>query len=85
MHVKAPSMHVKAPFRRKSTLRRLVDSVSDQVGDVASHVTPDLHSMKPGKGVKKGLITAGGVAGLTVGSAAISSMRQRKDRERSDS
>ncbi len=78
-------MHVKLPFRRKSTLQRLVDSVSDQLGDATSHVTPDLHAMRSGKAVKTGLITAGGVAGLTAGSAAISSLRHRTDRERDDS
>ncbi|HEX5922439.1 MAG TPA: hypothetical protein VFY45_01315 [Baekduia sp.] len=75
-------MHVKPPFRRKSTLQRFVDSVGDQVGGAASHIMPDLHAMKPGKAVKTGLITA---AGLTAGSAAISSLRQRVDQERSDS
>lgn len=75
-------MHVKTPFRHKSTLRRAVDSVSDQVSSAASHVTPDLQAMKPGKTVTTGLITA---AGLTAGSAAISSLRERRDRERSNS
>jgi hypothetical protein len=75
-------MHVKPPFRRKSTLRRVVDSVGDQVGGAASHVTPDLHAMKPGKAVTTGLITA---AGLTAGSAVISSLRQREEQERGDS
>ena len=75
-------MRVRTPFRRKSPLRRFVDSVGDQVGGAASHVTPDLHAMKPGKAVTTGLITA---AGLTAGSAAISSMRQRMDQERGDS
>jgi hypothetical protein len=75
-------MHVKLPFRHKSTLRRFVDSVGDEVGGVASHVTPDLHAMKPGKAVTTGLITA---AGLTAGSAAISSLRQRMEQERGHS
>jgi hypothetical protein len=68
-------MHVKPPFRRKSTLRRVVDSVSDQLGD----------AVNSGKAAKTGLITAGSVAGLTAGSAAISSLRHRMDRERDDS
>lgn len=75
-------MHVKLPFRHKSMLQRFVDSVGDQVGGAASHVTPDLHAIKPGKAVRTGLIT---VAGLTAGSAAISSLRQRMDQERGDS
>ena len=78
-------MHVKTPFRRKSTLQRFVDSVGDQLGDVASHAKPDLHGMGSNKAVKTGLITAGSVAGLTAGSAAISSLRHRTDRERDDS
>jgi formylmethanofuran dehydrogenase subunit C len=79
-------MHVKSPFRRKSTLQRVVDAVSDQLSDAASHVKPDLHAMGgSGKAVKTGLITAGGVVGLTAGSAAISSLRHRTDRERGNS
>ena len=79
-------MRVKPPFRHKSTLRRFVDSVSDQLGGAASHVTPDLHAMSSGKAVRTGLITAGGVAGLTAGSAAISSLRHRTTKQgRSDS
>jgi len=78
-------MHVKPPFRHKSTLQRIVDSVSDQLGGAASHVMPDLHAMNSGKAVKTGLITAGSFAGLTAGSAAISSLRHRMDRERGDS
>ena len=78
-------MRVKPPFRRKSTLQRIVDAISDQLGDAANHVKPDLHAMHPGKAVKTGLITAGSVAGLTAGSAAISSLRHRTDQERGDS
>jgi hypothetical protein len=73
-------MHVKPPFRRKSTLQRFVESVGDQMGDAASHVSPS-----SSKAVKTGLITAGSVAGLTAGSAAISSLRHRTDRERGNS
>jgi hypothetical protein len=78
-------MRVKPPFRRKRTLRRFVDSVSDQLGGAASHVTPDLHAMNSGKAVKTGLITVGSVAGLTAGSAAISSLRHRMNQERGNS
>lgn len=78
-------MHVKPPFRRKSTLQRVVESVSDQLGDAASHVKPDLHAVGSNKAVKTGLITAGGVAGLTAGSAAISSLRHRTNQEQGDS
>jgi hypothetical protein len=78
-------MRVKLPFRRKSTLRRMVDAVGDQLDDAASHAVPDLHAMSSGKAVKTGLITAGSVAGLTAGSAAISSLRRRADRGRGNS
>jgi len=75
-------MHVKLPFRRKSTFQRFVDSVGGQVGDATSHLASDLHAMKPGRAVSTGVITA---LGLTAGSAAISSLRQRMDQERGDS
>jgi hypothetical protein len=78
-------MRVKPPFKHKSTLRRFADSVSDQLGGAARHVTADLPAMNSGKAVKTGLITAGSVAGLTAGSAAISSLRHRLDRERGNS
>jgi hypothetical protein len=77
-------MRVKRPFRRKSTLQRLVDTVSDQL-DAASSVTPRLPGRGSRKTVKTGLIAAGSAAGLTAGSAAISSLRHRIDRERDDS
>ncbi len=78
-------MRVKPPFRRKSAPRRFVEAISDQLDDATSHVKPDLHAVGSGKAVKTGLITAGGVAGLTAGSAAISSLRHRVDRERGNS
>jgi hypothetical protein len=77
-------MRVKRPFRRKSTLQRLVDTVSDQLG-AASSVTPDLSTMNSRKAVRTGLIAAGSAAGLTAGSAVISSLRDRIDREHDDS
>jgi hypothetical protein len=77
-------MRIKRPFGRKSTLQRFVDTVSDQL-DAASSVTPDLPAVNSRKTVKTGLIAAGSVAGLTAGSAVISSLRQRIDRQRDDS
>ena len=53
------------PFKRKTRLQRLTDTVNDAV---------DLPS---GKATKAGLITATGLAGLTAASAAISSLRRR--------
>jgi hypothetical protein len=77
-------MRLKQPFRRKSTLRRFVDNVGDQL-DAASGVTPDLPALSSRKGVRSGLIAAGGVVGLTAVSAGISSLRHRLDRGRDDS
>jgi hypothetical protein len=77
-------MRIKQPFKRKSTLQRLLDTVGDQLG-AASGVTPDLPQGSSRKAVKTGLIAAGGLAGLTAGSAAISSLRHRIDRGRDDS
>jgi hypothetical protein len=49
-------------FNRKSQLQRLLETVNDSLER---------------KTVKTGLIAAGGLAGLTAGSAAISSLRRR--------
>ena len=72
-------MRVKSPFRHKTTLQRLADTVSDQM-DAASGVTNSL-ATKSRKAARTGLIAAGGVAGLTAGSAAISSLRHRGDHD----
>jgi hypothetical protein len=80
MRVKPP---FKPPFRRKSTLHRLADTVSDQLA-AAGGVTDSL-ATKSRKAAKTGLIAAGGVAGLTAGSAAISSLRHRGERDHAHS
>jgi hypothetical protein len=77
-------MRVNRPFKRKSTLQRVVDTVTGQL-DAASGVTPDLSALGSRKAVKTGLIAAGSLAGLTAGSTAVSSLRHRIDRERDDS
>jgi hypothetical protein len=77
-------MRFKRLFRRKNTLQRFVDTVTDQL-DAVSGVKPDLREVSSRKPVKTGLIAAGSVAGLTAGSAVISSLRQRIDRGRDDS
>jgi hypothetical protein len=77
-------MRFKRLFRRKNTLQRFVDTVSDQL-DAVSGVKPDIREVSSRKPVKTGLIAAGSVAGLTAGSAVISSLRQRIDRGRDDS
>jgi hypothetical protein len=77
-------MHVKRPFKRKSGIQRFAETIGDQLG-AASNVTHDLPSVGSSKAVKRGLIAAGSVAGLTAGSAAISSLRHRADPRRGDS
>jgi hypothetical protein len=77
-------MRLKRPFQRKSALQRFLDTVGEQL-EAASGVKPDLPEVSSRKGVKTGLIAAGSVAGLTAGSAAISSLRDRIDRGRDDS
>jgi hypothetical protein len=76
-------MRVKRPFSRKTTVQRLVDTVSDQM-DAARRATPS-PAIDSHKAVKTGLIAAGSVAGLTAGSAAITSLRHRIDRDHGDS
>ena len=64
-------------LNRKSQLQRLLESVGDSL-DVPSGVKklPDGGS---GKALKAGLLTAGGLAALTAGSAGISSLRRRRE------
>ena len=64
-------------FKRKSTLERLLNSVTDSL-DVPEGVKPNLPSGS-GKAVKASLLTAGGLAGLTAVSAGISSLRRRTE------
>jgi hypothetical protein len=61
------------PFNNKSQLERLLDS------------KPSMPSVDSSKATKAGLITAGGLAGLTAASAAISSRRRRTEGSRNDS
>lgn len=58
-------------FRKKSELQRFIDSVRDSL------------EVPSGKAAKAALIAVGGLAGLTAGSAGISSLRRQ--REASDS
>lgn len=56
------------PFRQKSRMQRLLDSVRDI----------DLPDVRPSRAVKTGLLAAaGGLTALTAGSAGISSLRHR--------
>jgi hypothetical protein len=60
---------MRAPFKRKSRMQRLVDSVKKV----------DLPDVRSDKAVRAGLIAAGGLTGLTAGSAGISSLRRRSE------
>jgi len=63
----------------KSTSRRLVDTVTGSLG------APKIKGRGSGKARKTGLIVAGSVAGLTAGSAGISSLRRRSQGTNEDS
>ena len=84
-------------FKRKSTLQRMLDTLSDSL-DTATDAAPSLPKklnpgsaaaalpkLKSGNAGKAGLIAAGRVAGLTAGSAAVSALRRRLDGGRADS
>jgi hypothetical protein len=58
-------------FRKKRARGRLTGSVSDSLNEMSDRLIQ-------GKLLKAGLI-AGGVAGLTLGSAGISSFRRRNE------
>ena len=65
------------PLNRKSDLERLLEAVSDSFDALRGGLTK-------GKVLKAGLI-AGGLAGLTAGSAGISSLRRREEGAGDDS
>ena len=67
--------------RKKSTTQRLIDSVTSSLGSS----TLKISHLGSSKARKAGLIAAGSVAGLTAGSAGISSLRRRSKRAREDS
>jgi hypothetical protein len=71
-------------LNRKTPLQRFLDSVTDTL-DVPDGFKFDLPGGGPGKALKVGLIAAGGLAGLTAGSAGISSLRHHKEGARGDS
>jgi hypothetical protein len=59
-------------LNRKNQMQRLLDTVNDSL-----EVPSTLTSGPPAKAVKAGLMAAGGLAGLTAGSAGISSLRRK--------
>jgi hypothetical protein len=71
-------------FNRKSHLERLFEKVNDAL-DVPSGVKSGMPGGGSGKALKAGLITAGGLAALTAGSAGISSLRRRSEGPSDDS
>jgi hypothetical protein len=63
-------------FNRKSQVERFLDNVSDLL-DPSN--LKDVPLPERGKTLKAGAIAAGGLAGLTAASAAISSLRRRAE------
>jgi hypothetical protein len=59
------------PFSSKSQSERLLETVSDSLDALSDGVTKSR--------ILKGGLLAGGLAALTAGSAAISSLRRRKE------
>jgi|GEM_PF-2051088 len=67
-------------LNRKNHVRRLLDTVNDSLESPST-----LTSGPSAKAVKASLIAAGGLAGLTAGSAGISSLRRKREGARDDS
>jgi hypothetical protein len=65
-------------LNRKNQVQRLLETVNDSL-EVPSTLT------SPGKAVKAGLIAVGSLAGLTAGSAGISSLRRKHEGASDDS
>jgi hypothetical protein len=75
-------MRIPTPSR-KSQPRRFVDKINDSL-DVPSGIKSSLPSVGSDNARKAGLIAVA-LVGLTVGSAGISSLRQRDEGARNDS
>jgi hypothetical protein len=65
------------PFSRKSQSDRLLETVNDSLDALSDGLTKSR--------ILQGGLVAGGLAGLTAGSAAISSLRRRKEAASDDS
>jgi hypothetical protein len=72
-------------FNRKNQLQRLLQTVNDSLDASTSGIKSRLPSGGSAKRLKAGLIAAGSLAGLTAGSAGISSLRRRSEGARDDS
>ncbi len=66
-------------IRRKNKLEQFLDALDDSL-DVPGGVKR-LPKGGSGKALKAGLIAAGGLAGLTAGSAGISSLRRNRGKD----
>jgi hypothetical protein len=71
-------------FKRKSRLQRLLETAERSIAKPIAKRLP-LPERPPDKAVKVGLIAAGGLTGLTAGSAGISSLRRRGEGVEGDS
>jgi hypothetical protein len=71
-------------LKRKSPLQRVLGTVGDSL-DAIGDAKPKLPQVGSEKARKAGVIAAGSLAGLTAGSAAISSLRRRIDGAHNDS
>jgi hypothetical protein len=69
-------------FKRKSHVQRLLETVHDAV---VAPIGKKLPSRPSDKTRKMGLVAAGGLTGLTAGSAGISSLRHRVEGAEDDS
>jgi hypothetical protein len=79
-------------FNRKSKMERLLETVNDSLETVAGLAAASgvgsgrtLKDALPKDKARKAGLIAGGVAGLTAGSAGISSLRRRLEGARNDS
>jgi hypothetical protein len=81
-------------FTKKSQLQRLLENVNDSLEALSAIKLDTASGTSPGKALKAALPKdkarkagwiAGGLAGLTAGSAGISSLRRRKEGARDDS
>ena len=70
-------------LRRRTALGRLVKPVAEL--GVPALLVSKVADMHPPKAVKTGLTAAGGLAGLTAGSAAVSALRRRSEGSRDHS
>jgi hypothetical protein len=71
------------PINRKSRLQRMIGAVADSL-DLSSEVEA-LRRIDSSRALKTGLIAAGGLAGLTAGSAGVSSLRRHHEGASDDS